>query len=239
MFKRLSTNTINAILIIGVILLIVEIVFFNGGLVFSVLFSGVFIYIGWRNYKPLWRKILFWIGLVSLIFTILSMIAVRFLVLAVLFIFIRNYLKSRDNPEYISPLVVDNEQEIPKSEQWMVQKLFGNQSTPDHSYEWKDINIHGGIGDRVIDLSETVLPHDEAVISIRHFAGNMIIYIPYEVEVNVHHSALIGRVSIFQYKRTNMFNQIVSFQTSEYGPKKPRVKIITSIVSGDLEVKRI
>lgn len=239
MLKRLTTDTINTILIIGVILLVLEIVFFNGGLVFSVLFSGVLIYVGWKDYRPLWRKVLFWIGLISLIFTVLSMIAVRFLIVAVIFFFLRNYFKSREKPERIEPEIIDREQIFSEQGPLLKQKFFGDEHTPDHSYEWQDVNIQGGFGDRIIDLSQTVLPHDEAVISIRHFVGNLMVYVPYEVEVSIHHSALIGRASIFQYKKSKVLNQILSYQTEEYRERKPRVKIITSMVSGDLEVKRV
>ena len=239
MLKKLSTNTINTILIIGVVLLVVEIVFFNGGLVFSVLFSGVLIYIGWKNYKPLWRKVLFWVGVISLVFTILSMIAVRFLIVAMILIFLMNYFKSREKPERLEPEIIDRRQEIPDHEPLLKQKFFGDETTPNRSYEWNDVNIHGGFGDRIIDLSHTVLPHDEAVISIRHLVGNITVYVPYEVEVNIHHSALIGRVSVFQYKKTKVLNQVLSYQTENYRSTKPRVKILTSMVSGDLEVKRV
>ncbi|MBN9654645.1 hypothetical protein J0K78_10245 [Halobacillus sp. GSS1] len=239
MLKKLSTDTINTILIIGVILLVVEIVFFNGGLVFSLVFSGVLIYIGWKNYRPLWRKILFWIGLISLIFTVLSMIAVRFLVIALILMFLRDYFKSREKPEHIQPEIIDYHQEMPDQEPLLRQKFFGDDATPKTSYEWKDINIHGGFGDRIVDLSQTVLPHDEAVISIRQWIGNLTVYIPYEVEVSIHHSALVGRASIFQYKKSNVFNQVLSYQTEGYRKQKPRVKIITSMVSGELEVKRV
>ncbi|ARI75925.1 cell wall-active antibiotics response protein LiaF [Halobacillus mangrovi] len=240
MLKRLSTDTINTLLIIGVILLVIEIAFFNGGLVFSVLFSSLLIYLGWKKYHVLWRKICFWIGVISLVLTVLSMIAVRFLIIAAIIFFISHYFKSRKEPEHISPEIVDGKEEVPHQEEPILrQKFFGDQSTPDRSYQWQDVNIHGGFGDRVIDLSQTVLPQDEAVISIRHIVGNLIIYVPYEVEVSINHSAVIGRVSIFQYKKSNVLNQVVSYRTQDYVTKKPRVKIITSLLSGDIEVKRI
>ncbi|MED3644592.1 LiaF-related protein [Caldifermentibacillus hisashii] len=51
-------------------------------------------------------------------------------------------------------------------------KLFGNQKTEDTAYQWRDINIYGAFGNRIIDLSNTVLPQDTAVISIRHIIRN-------------------------------------------------------------------
>lgn len=237
--KRISTDMLNTILITGVILLIIEIVFFNGGLIFSVGFSAVLIYFGWKNYRPLWRKVMFWIGAVSLGLTVLSMIAVRFLVLAILFLAVRHYYKTKQHPENVQLGEMDQEPHDPPEEPVFTQKFFGRQATPPHSYPWQDVNVHGGIGDRVIDLSETVLPSNESVISIRHFIGNVTIYVPYEVEVTILHSAIIGRSSIFQFKKSRMLNQMTYYQTPDYQENKPRVKVITSIFSGDLEVKRI
>lgn len=116
--------------------------------------------------------------------------------------------------------------------------MFGDQSTTEHAYYWQDINIHGAFGDRVIDLSNTVLPEDTAVISIRHLIGNIEIHVPYEVGVSIHHSSIFGRAHILGEHR-NLMNQSLSYQTEGYTATYPRVKIITSLLSGDIEVKRI
>ncbi|MGV2621150.1 UNVERIFIED_CONTAM: cell wall-active antibiotics response protein LiaF [Halobacillus marinus] len=239
MIKKWKTDTINLILFIGVILLIVEIAFFNGGLVFTLFFAGILTYVGKKKYRRMWGRVCFWLGIIILVFTVLSMIAVRFLIVAVLFLFVRYYWKSRKEPERIEPEIIDNYQEFPYQEPLLKQKFFGDQETPDRSYGWRDVNIQGGFGDRIIDLSQTVLPGDEAVISIRHFIGNLIVYVPYEVEVSIHHSALVGRATVFQYKNTKVLNQVLSYETENYRSTRPRVKIITSNVSGDLEVKRV
>ena len=44
MFNRIPTPTLNMILLIGVILLVVELVFFSGGLIFSLLFPVSYFY---------------------------------------------------------------------------------------------------------------------------------------------------------------------------------------------------
>lgn len=238
MFKRISTDTINTILIIGVILLIVEVVFFEGGLVFSLIFFGFLLYLGWKKYWTTWGKVFFWVGLIVLVFTVLSMMAVRFLIVAIIFLFVRDYYKTKKTPERLEPEIID--QEIPEQREPLIkQKFFGNQSTPHSSYVWKDINVHGGFGDRIIDLSQTVLPRDEAVISIRHLVGNLVIYVPYDVEISILHSAVFGRTAVFQYQKSKVLNQVVSYQTPGYANERPRVKIVTSLFSGNLEVKRI
>ncbi|WP_102346359.1 cell wall-active antibiotics response protein LiaF [Bacillus sp. Marseille-P3661] len=243
MFHRLSTDKLNWILIIGVILLIVEVAFFNGGLVFTVVFSSFLSYIGWKKYQRIWGKVLFWIGIISLVITILNMIAVRFLFIAAIVLFVIHYSRSKKEPEKIIPQFEKDEDIKPqepliKIEPLLEQRLLGDQKTSDTVYKWHDVNIHGGFGDRIIDLSNTVLP-EESIISIRHFIGNIKVYVPYEVEVYIIHSSLIGRASLLGEHYIKLMNQSISYQSEEYYSKKPRVKILTSIWSGDIEVKRI
>lgn len=96
----------------------------------------------------------------------------------------------------------------------------------------------GGIGDTVIDLGNTVLPKGESVIVIRSFIGNVKILVPYEMEVSVSHSVLAGTGKIFEHHEPKMMNQTVSFQSEGYDQAQQKVKIITSMIVGDLEVKR-
>lgn len=240
---RLSTEYMNWIIIIGVILFLLEFVFFSGGLIFSALFAGILIYLGWKNFRQSWGKILFWIGLIIAIFSILNMIAVRFLILVAIVLFIINYVKTREETSTIKPkfLVHDEENKefLYRISPLFQHRFFGTEETAESAYTWRDINIHGGFGDRVIDLSNTVLLDDTAVISIRHILGNIEIYIPYEVEVSIHHSALYGKAMILGNPTEQMLNQTILYQTEGYNLNKPRVKIITSLISGDIEVKRI
>ncbi|ALX47141.1 cell wall-active antibiotics response protein LiaF [Lentibacillus amyloliquefaciens] len=242
MFRRLSTDTFNWILIVGVILFVIEIAFFHGGMIVSAIFSGFLVYIGWKKFTQLWGKILFWLGIVGLVFAILNMLAVRFLILAAIVIFLINYSKSKQEAEHIQPElphdVVDVDKVI-QLEPLFDHNIFGDQHTPNASYQWRDVNIHGVFGDRTIDLSNTVLPNDTAVISIRQMVGNIIIYVPYEVELSVHHSSVFGRVHILGKHHWKLMNQSLLYQTENYDTTFPRVKVVTSLFSGDIEVRRI
>ncbi|WP_102335402.1 cell wall-active antibiotics response protein LiaF [Salimicrobium jeotgali] len=234
MFEKVETKTINKLLLIAAVLLIAEIILFDGGILFSLLFSGILVYVGHRSYDRTFGKVVFWIGLVSLVMTILSMAVVRFLLFILLVLFLYNYFQAG---RHSARPAFSREPPSPKKEPVISQKMWGDQTTPE-AYAWNDINVHGGIGDRTIDLSHTVLP-EKAVISIRHLAGTLTIYVPYETEVLVHHSALIGRATIFDYRSTHLRNGTVHYQTEDYGWKEPGVRIVTSVLSGDLEVKRI
>ncbi len=244
MFKRLPTDILNWIIIIGVLLFIIEISFFHGGLIISALFSGLLIYLGWKKFTKLWGKIVFWIGIISITFSILNMMAVRFLILADIALFVFHYIKSKKETEQIKPLLATLAEESEPVTKIRVTpifdwRLFDDQKTVDRAYAWRDVNIHGVFGDRVIDLSNTVLPDDTAVISIRNLIGNIEIYVPYEVEVCIHHSAVFGRAAILGKYQDKLMNETLSYQTMHYDQARRRVKIITSILSGDIEVKRI
>lgn len=243
MFRRLSTDTLNWILIIGVILFIIELAFFHGGMIATALFFGLLIYIGWKNYKQLWSKIMFWVGVVGLIFAVLNMLAVRFLIVAAIVLFLINYSKSKKEAEIIKPILPKHQEintdPIVEFKPLFNHKIFDDQRTEETAYQWRDINIHGAFGNRVIDLSNTVLPNDTAVISIRHLVGSIEIYVPYEVEVSIHHSSVLGRAHILGQHNWSLMNQSLFYQTENYDSTFPRVKIVTSLLSGDIEVKRI
>ena len=128
---------------------------------------------------------------------------------------------------------------IQQREPLFTNVLFGHQKTPEHGYEWKDITIQGGIGDAVIDLSYTVLPKGETVIMVRKLIGNVRVLVPYEVDVRLHHSGLAGSVTFFDYEEPKFFNQTLHLQTAGYEESTRKIKIITSMLSGDIEVKRI
>ncbi|MBM7662985.1 lia operon protein LiaF [Bacillus mesophilus] len=242
MFNRLTTDTLNKVLIIGAILLVAELSFSNGDLVFTVIFSSLFIYFGWNRYQKIWAKVVFWIGFILLIITIFNMTAFRFLLIAAIIYFFYHYVRSQKSPERVVPYFakepIDQQREpLIKIEPLLQQRFFGDQKTYEGAYEWRDINIHGGFGSRIIDLSNTVLP-TESIISIRHFVGNITIYVPYEVEVHLLHSSMMGRADLFGMHHEKLLNQSISYITEGYHSNSPRVKIITSIWSGDIEVKR-
>ncbi len=244
MINRITTPALNMILLIGLSLIVIDVIFFNGGLIFSLLFSFFMIFIGKRKYDRLYGKFLFWLGIISLIISFLSLFVVKLFLVGVFIYIAYKYYEAKKDPDRIKPRInlekkPAHELPLVKVEPLFKQSIFGDQHTEERSYEWHDINIHGGFGDRTIDLSNTVLPESEAVISIRHFAGKILIYVPYEVEVSIYHSSLFGRAHIFNEHHLKLMNHTISYHTAEYFTQKPQVKIITSIFSGDLEVRRI
>lgn len=243
MLQRIPTDIINWIIVIGVILFVVELIFFNGGLIVGALLGLGLIYFGWKNFLQLWGKVCFWVGVILVIFCILNMLAVRFLILAAIAIFVFHYIKSKEESKKIRAelLIVDEHEreEVVEIQPFFSQKLWKEQRTNETVYAWRDVNIQGLYGDKIIDLSNTVLPEDTAVISIRQIFGNVTIYIPYEVDVSIHHSTFFGKAFIFGNPQKNLVNETVIYQTKDYDAERQRVKIICSLISGDIEVRRI
>lgn len=220
-----------------------EVLFFRAGLIVTATLLGFATFYGYRHRMKTWGKIVFWIGLIGLIITILNMLAVRFLILIFIILFLLDYSRNK-NHTYVIPKL--GKEESTERDQVLVDIhpifksiLHGKQETPKNAYEWRDINIFSGIGDKVIDLSQSIAIDDTTIISIRHGIGNIIIYIPYDTEFMIHHSAVFGRAYILNKRHEHLLNQQLSYQTESYPHTQTRVKIITSVFSGNVEVKRI
>lgn len=244
MIRNIKSDYVNWIIIAGFILLLLEVLFFNGGLIVTFLLSIGCIYLG-KKWKPrVMGKVFFWIGWLWLIITVLNMMTFRYFLCVVLLYIIVQFFQSQKHPKQIKPIILEAKTETGsdpfiKREKIFENKFFTSQMTPEHVYEWNDVNIQVGIGNTVIDLSDTVLPKGEAIISIRSLIGNVQVLVPYEVEVHVNHSVMAGTVAIFQDQEQRIVNETIVYETPEYVQAEQKVKLITSVIAGNLEVKRV
>lgn len=232
------------VVFIGCILLLLEVLFFNRGLIFSLVISIGLIYLGRKRRAKKGGKVLFWGGIFFFCASIFNMMTFKFLLLAVLLHFFIQYANSKRHPKTVSPILT--EPKIPFEKETTVQSkplleniLFGGQSTPAGTYEWNDINIQAGVGDTVIDLSYTFFPNGETVIFIRNIIGNIRILVPYDTEVSIHHSVIAGSTTIFDFYESKTFNKVYHLKTVGYEKAEQKVKIFTSLVVGNIEVSRI
>jgi len=242
MIKKLKKDFIRWTLLIGIVLFLAEILFFHGGAIFFLFIAIGCIYIGRQRRPRLSGTVLFWFGLISIIILIINMASFRFLLFILLIYMIVHFIESKQTPTYIKPVIQQSGESahpLFHREPLLKNVWFGSQKTPEHIYEWNDVNIQVGIGDTIIDLSYTVLPKGESVVVIRNFIGNVQILVPYELEVCIHHSVVVGSVSIFEHGERRVFNETMRLQTEGYEESAQKVKIVTSMVAGNLEVKRI
>ena len=233
------------IVLIGAFFLVLDLFFFNRGLIFSLTVAIGMIYIGKKRMPKKTGKSLYWLGLFFLVMNMLGMLSIRFVIIAFLCILIFQYASRRKKEKMIQPIIkereeVHKEQETIIKEKALLQnRLFGRMQTPDHVYEWNDVNIQAGIGDTVIDLSDTVLPKGETIIFIRNVIGKVTVMIPYDVEVNINHSVFYGSAKILDFYQSSLMNCCINIETNDYEGADQKVKIFTSIMIGDLEVKRV
>lgn len=190
-------------------------------------------------------KLLFWLGIFFLFINIINTLSFRLIAMALLLVFIVQYANKKKEVNTIEPFIKEPDEgakqkgTIYKEKTLFENRLFGQQQTPEYVYEWDDVNIQTGIGDTIIDLSNTVLPKGESIIFIRNLIGKVSILIPYDVEISVHHSAIYGSIEILDMIKSSSFNRSIKVQTADYEETHQKVKIFTSMIIGDIEVKRV
>ncbi|PLS05776.1 cell wall-active antibiotics response protein LiaF [Neobacillus cucumis] len=244
MFKNAKNDYLGWLVIFGIVILLLEILFFNRGLIFSLFIAGGMIYLGRKKSGKKIGRVLFIAGTIFFILSLVNMMTFKFLLLAILLHFFIQYINTKKQPKKISPELVSTEstetqETLISSEPLFNNILLGQQKTPHGVYDWNDVNIQTGIGDTVIDLSYTMLPKGEAIIFIRNIVGNIQILVPYETEVSIHHSGVMGSTKVFGNYGGKIFNQVFHLKTPGYETSETKVKIVTSLVVGNLEVSRI
>lgn len=241
---KINSDYLSWIILVGIVVLFVEIAFFNTGVIFSLLVPIGMVYIG-RKWMPRTSgKWLFWLGLIFLFINVFSMMTLKFFLLAILIHLLIQFAQSKKDPKQIKPEFKEpsinlHKETIVKKDPLFSNIFIGQQKTPEQVYEWNDINIQTGIGDTIIDLSYTVIPKGETVIFIRNFIGNVQVLVPYDVEVSVNHSGIVGAAKILEFKESKLFNQSLQLQTPGYEKSGQRIKILTSLLVGDIEVNRV
>jgi lia operon protein LiaF len=133
---------------------------------------------------------------------------------------------------------INEEKQIYRTEPYLKNIMVGNVRIMDHIYELEDINVQYGIGDVEIDLTTAMIPEGETVIVIRGVIGNIRLYVPYDIELSLNHSVVIGKVVLPNHEETG-FNRNVIFKTEHYKEAPRRIKIISSLIVGDTEVRKV
>lgn len=239
----MNTDRHSWLILIFILFILIDFTVINPGLLFLLFFAVSFIYFGKKNNK-LFGRLFFWLGILFLIITIFSSVTFKIAIFALLIYAIVQYFQAKEETKIIEPTLVKEKQTISgevliKKQAFLKNLFFGNQKTPISVYEWNDTHIQTGIGNCEIDLSNTVMPDEVAVISIQGIVGNITIYVPYEVDVQISHSAVTGRLKIFHHEIPKVFNESVTYQTENFDQSLHKIKILTSIISGNVEVKRI
>lgn len=138
-------------------------------------------------------------------------------------------LKTKDS-EFVNETVIE-------TSPYFKNKLFGQYRDVDKEYPLEDIDIQVGFGDIAIDITDNIIPVGETVILIRGFVGSVYLNIPSDVGVCVQMSLLAGRTKLFNESKSAI-NSTKKYQSANYKNELRKIKIVTSLVIGDMEVMR-
>jgi lia operon protein LiaF len=124
MLKNAKNDYTGWLVVIGVVVLLLEILFFNSGLIFSLLFSGGLIYLSRRKAGKKSGKVFFLAGIIILLISVFSMMTFKFLFL--LFFTIIQYSNSKKNPNKITLDIKESEQAGQEETLIKTKPLFEN-----------------------------------------------------------------------------------------------------------------
>lgn len=230
--KFISTE----LLIIFVVLILLSNIYYiffeKIGLLLVVITGMIFIYVGYLYFHKLRGLIVFWIGVILLIYALLSnpyMLTILFLFL--IFLVIR-YIIYKKNPLKVEHTEQNTGESFQQS--FIKQRWFSPQKTPHYIYKWEDIQIQQAIGDIELDLSLAANLSEANVIVIRQFIGKTQVIVPYNYHVNIHMTALFGRVYMNDQVH-RIKNETVHYSMNSH-KSTFKVNIFFSTLMGDVEV---
>jgi lia operon protein LiaF len=121
----------------------------------------------------------------------------------------------------------------------IIRKNFlGDIHYMDKQFELRDVTIWSGLGTVKMDLSKAIIPEGESIIIIQGVIGEINVYVPDDLAVAVQASSLAGEMTIFHEKHSGI-NQQINHAPRSYKQSKRRVKLVLSMVLGEVTVRKI
>ncbi|NHW78147.1 hypothetical protein HA391_25155, partial [Escherichia coli] len=77
-----------------------------------------------------------------------------------------------------------------------------------------------------------------SVIMIRSVSGKIRILVPFDIGICIEHSAIFGNIQ-YDQESTSIQNNSIKVYSDNYESSARKVKIMTSVIFGDLEVIRL
>lgn len=107
-----------------------------------------------------------------------------------------------------------------------------------HRFELYDMKINNGLGDVKIDLSQAIIAHGDTTIEIFAGLGDVQLYVPYDLDVYVQASVLIGTLDVLNYKQSG-FTRRTQTKSAGYNEATKRVNILVTLGIGDVDVRYV
>ncbi|TCZ77740.1 hypothetical protein E0485_09680 [Paenibacillus albiflavus] len=145
------------------------------------------------------------------------------------------YRQPNDSYHYVNTDSPNNHRPINKSG-FIGDVHFGREGY----WDLKPLNVSHFIGDTIIDLTKANIPYGETKINVSSFIGDVKIFVPHDVdvEVNVTAATFIGDQRIFDRRAEGLFGN--TKYVSDYYSEAPRkLRINVSMFIGDTIVKKV
>ncbi|MFT9848124.1 cell wall-active antibiotics response protein LiaF [Aneurinibacillus sp. REN35] len=113
--------------------------------------------------------------------------------------------------------------------------LIGNLFLTGSRWELQNMNVWHGIGDVKIDLSRAHIPDGETVIIINGWIGDVDVYVPYDLAISLTATINLGDIDVFGNKQGGI-NRSMTLSTSGYKDSSKRVRLVVSLLIGDIDV---
>ncbi|UEX90806.1 cell wall-active antibiotics response protein LiaF [Staphylococcus ratti] len=199
------------------------------GFLFVLLLGSILMYVGYIYFHKVRGLLCFWIGVLMVLFTLLS----NKYTLVILFIFmiivaIRYIVYKR------KPLQIMASNDAAFSTSFIKQKWFGEQKTPVFVYKWEDLQVQHGIGDVYIDMTKAANLKSQNNIVIRHIVGKVQVIVPLNYNVNLNVAAFYGSIG-FEDQRLKLENNNIKLESTQKSDRYT-VNIFVSTFIGDVEV---
>ena len=81
LLNKLKSDYVSWIVLIGAFFLVIDVFFFNPGLIFSLIVAAGMIYLGKKRMPKKTGKFLYWLGIFFLVINAFNMLSIRFVLL--------------------------------------------------------------------------------------------------------------------------------------------------------------
>lgn len=216
-----------AIIVVGAIILINSL--HIHAVVFRIVLPAIFVVLGIYFYQRNQRIIAgIWFALAIILFFKINIFG---LIVAGVIIFIGYQMLKQDDKRHVGDEAESTYQTS------NVKKFFiGEVHYTRSRFELEDLTIQHGIGDVKIDLTKAIIQDGETVVMINGWIGDIDIFVPYDLPVSVDVSVVLGDLEVFGKKEGGV-NPQISIQTNGYNEAPKKVKLVLSLLIGDIDVR--
>ena len=218
---KFSTSHISILTLIFILLFLIDISFFSSGGIVFLCISLFLFYMAKQKKEKSWLIA----GFFFLFFAFISLWSLR--AIPIIFIGYLLYLYFMKKPEAI---LVD--QAVIRHD----NEFIGDFETPSE-YKWEDLQVQKIVGSITIDATETILPVGRSIIHIQQAFGKAIVYVPYEVAVELHYKTIYGSCIFLHEIPTQIIKGKKVYKDGPENPKRTLMIIATTFLA-DVEVYR-